>query len=151
MKHRAEINRDFRCIRCGGYVCAQTTEAAVRHRNHCPYCLWSRHLDLRSAGDRLSGCRSAMEPVGLTLKRRNKKYGNASGELMLIHCCTGCRALSINRIAGDDFGETVMEVFERAESLSDQLLQRIELSGIDLLRRTGRSAVCRQLFGELER
>jgi hypothetical protein len=47
----------------------------VRNRNHCPYCLWSRCLDLFRAGDRLSACKAPMQPVGLALKHTRKKYG----------------------------------------------------------------------------
>jgi hypothetical protein len=88
-----------------------------------------------------------MEPVGLTFKRRKKKYGSAAGELMLVHRCSGCRALSINRIAADDLGEAVLEVFERSTGLPSHVLVQIEASGIDLLRPVSREAVRRQLFG----
>jgi hypothetical protein len=63
------------------------------HRNHCPNCLWSRHLD-DHPGDRASGCGAAMEPIAISVRGR--------GEWVLIHRCRGCDALVANRSAGDD-------------------------------------------------
>jgi DNA-directed RNA polymerase subunit RPC12/RpoP len=151
MRGHTDRNPDFRCVRCGNFVPAQTALAGVNHRNHCPYCLWSRHLDLFEAGDRLSACKAPMEPVGLTFKRRNKKYRAGGGELMLVHHCTGCGALSINRIAADDLGEVVLDAFERSMMLPGQVQETIQGCGIDLLGRSNRKSVCRQLYGERNR
>jgi hypothetical protein len=149
MKRNAvDLNPDFRCIHCTAYVSAQVGLAGVQHRNHCPYCLWSRHMDLRSGGDRLSACKSAMEPIGLTLKRLNKKYArDNTGELMLVHHCTRCGTLSINRIASDDLEQVLLEVFERGQELPESLLERIRKSEIALLTKADRDEVHRQLFG----
>ena len=66
---------DFECGHCHQHVSAEPQQAGTRNRNHCPYCLWSKHVDLREAGDRLAACKGPMQPVGLTLKRGHKKYG----------------------------------------------------------------------------
>lgn len=81
----------FYCIHCGLPV----TEAApgTRHRNHCPHCLYSRHLDLRP-GDRACRCGGPMGPIALWLR--------GGEELALIHRCERCGTLVSNRIAGDD-------------------------------------------------
>jgi hypothetical protein len=63
------------------------------HRNHCPTCLWSRHVD-DVPGDRASECRSAMEPIAI--------HARPDGEWALVHRCTGCHTVHLNRIAGDD-------------------------------------------------
>ena len=63
------------------------------HRNHCPNCLWSLHVDLRT-GDRRSGCRGLMEPVGIAT--------SYNAEWTLIHRCKSCGMIRMNRIAGDD-------------------------------------------------
>ena len=100
---RIDINTDFKCRHCGSYISTARPLAGVGNRNHCPYCLWSRHLDLFEAGDRLAACKAPMRPVGLTLKNSRNKYARAaSGELMLVHLCTDCSKISINRIAADD-------------------------------------------------
>jgi hypothetical protein len=64
------------------------------HRNHCPTCLWSRHLDDDIPGDRDAECGASMEPVGVCVR--------ADGEWALVHRCSGCSTVHINRIAGDD-------------------------------------------------
>lgn len=63
------------------------------HRNHCPNCLWSRHLD-DTPGDRAAECGSSMEPIAICVRN--------DGEWVLIHRCTGCGVLHLNRTAGDD-------------------------------------------------
>ena len=55
----------FDCINCHQLVV--TPPAGTSQRNHCPRCLWSRHVDFQS-GDRRSVCKSAMEPVAVWVK-----------------------------------------------------------------------------------
>jgi hypothetical protein len=81
----------FRCVHCRVDVPVQAIGTA--HRNHCPGCLWSRHVDVEP-GDRASDCLSSMEPIAITVRK--------DGEWVLIHRCQGCGTLSSNRIAGDD-------------------------------------------------
>jgi hypothetical protein len=71
-----------------------THAPGTAHRNHCPNCLWSRHLDDHSPGDRAADCGSAMEPIAVSVR--------GDGEWVLVHRCTGCHALGLNRTAGDD-------------------------------------------------
>jgi hypothetical protein len=81
----------FRCVHCRLDV--STSAPGTAHRNHCPNCLWSRHLDV-DPGDRASDCQSSMEPIAITVRK--------DGEWVLIHRCNGCGTLASNRIAGDD-------------------------------------------------
>ena len=109
---------DFVCLHCGAFVSAEPILSGVRNRNHCPYCLSSRHLDQFEAGDRLSACKACMRPVGLTLKRIAKKYaGRSQGELMLVHLCDDCGKISINRIAADDDSEGILAILEKSAGL----------------------------------
>jgi hypothetical protein len=64
------------------------------HRNHCPNCLWSRHVDDDVPGDRDSDCGSSMEPLAIAVR--------GDGEWIVVHRCTGCDELHLNRSAGDD-------------------------------------------------
>jgi hypothetical protein len=135
---------DFTCLRCGRPVSADPLRSGVNHRNHCPYCLWSRHMDLWQAGDRLAACKGPMRPVGLTVKRQLKKYAPAQpGELMLAHRCDDCGALSINRVAADDFPARLWDVYEA--SLAQPGLALAE--GITLLEGTQRELVRTRVFG----
>ncbi|MEM9167947.1 MAG: RNHCP domain-containing protein [Planctomycetota bacterium] len=81
----------FTCINCGLKVPGQAW--GTKHRNHCPACLWSRHVDDRP-GDRASHCKAKMEPIGIEVR--------PGGEWAIIHRCVGCGKLATNRIAGDD-------------------------------------------------
>lgn len=114
-------NADFRCLHCGSQVLANPRLSGVNNRNHCPYCLYSRHVDWQEAGDRLSPCKGSMRPVGLTLKRVKKKYGPQLGEVMLIHRCESCGQLSYNRIAADDDLEKLNELLASANKLDSDL------------------------------
>ena len=83
--------KQFICRYCGRTVSKEAP--GTRHRNHCPWCLCSVHLD-RKAGDRSSSCNGIMEPIAVSVRRGN--------EWVLIHRCSSCGALKENRIAGDD-------------------------------------------------
>ncbi len=87
---RAE-NTGFVCAHCSAEVPANTDG---HYRNHCPFCLWSRHVDDRAPGDRASPCGGSMEPIG--------QFTRPKGEHVLVHRCLGCGFERHNRIAGDD-------------------------------------------------
>jgi hypothetical protein len=130
------------------FVTAERWASGVNNRNHCPYCLWSRHVDLNEAGDRLSACKAEMQPMGLTVKQVKKKYARPdSGELMLIHECVDCGKVSINRIAADDIPERVMEVFDVSLKMPADLRQKLESEGIRVLSEPDRKIVREQLYG----
>lgn len=139
----------FRCAHCQAYVTADALLSGVQNRNHCPYCLWSRHLDQFEAGDRLAACKASMQPIGLTLMQARKKYAWAQpGELMIIHHCTGCGKLSINRIAADDDGESILAVFEQSCRLEGQRATALETGDVSALSWDHRSVVNARLFGQ---
>jgi hypothetical protein len=144
---RNQTDDGFLCKHCNVYVSSASFLSGVENRNHCPYCLWSRHLDLYAAGDRLSACKSPMKPIGVTVKATGKKYGSARGELMLIHLCTDCESLSINRIAADDIPQAVFSVFESSFRLDTMLCSRLETNGIAALTSMDSDTVHAQLFG----
>ena len=72
-------NESFRCGHCGAEVPA-APGASVR--NHCPFCLRSRHVDGPVPGDRASTCDGLMDPVsldvtgGLTVLQRCRRCGH---------------------------------------------------------------------------
>jgi hypothetical protein len=81
----------FRCVHCHADVPGDAP--GTQHRNHCPACLWSRHVD-DLPGDRAADCGSSMEPIAITVR--------GAGEWVLIHRCAGCGVLHANRSAADD-------------------------------------------------
>jgi DNA-directed RNA polymerase subunit RPC12/RpoP len=84
--------RSFQCAQCGAEVSLDAP--GTSHRNHCPRCLWSRHLDRNTPGDRKAGCTAGMEPIAVTVRGK--------GHWVLIHRCLSCGRLRLNRTAGDD-------------------------------------------------
>ena len=94
-RHNHTNNRSnggwFHCTRCGQPIVQEAPGTA--HRNHCPSCLWSKHVD-DIPGDRASECGGAMEPIAVWVRR--------GGDWAIIHQCRSCGELHSNRIAGDD-------------------------------------------------
>lgn len=81
----------FICRVCGCPV--SSGGAGSDHRNHCPNCLSSIHVDNRP-GDRASDCHGVMEPISVWVRK--------NGEWAVVHRCKSCGKLSSNRIAADD-------------------------------------------------
>lgn len=92
----------FVCRVCGKNVSPEN--AGTAHRNHCPNCLSSLHVD-NEPGDRSSDCGGIMEAV--TVWVRN------NGEWALIHRCRRCGKLSANRSAADDNPLKLMSIAVR--------------------------------------
>lgn len=148
MKHRFDqITSDFKCKHCNNYVSTDPYLSGVNNRNHCPYCLHSRHMDHFEPGDRLSACKAEMRPIGLTLKRTKNKYGSQQGELMIIHQCVECGKISANRIAADDIATTVMEIFHHSLHLEPALRASVAQNGITVLKKQDENIVRARLFG----
>jgi len=147
-RERSDV-KGFTCRHCNLYVPCDPTLAGVQNRNHCPYCLWSRHLDWRIAGDRLAGCRAIMQPIGLTIKRsRNKYAGERDGELMLIHRCTICAKVAINRIAADDCAAAIVQIFDSSIQTSAACQAELDRMGVSMLITGDTDLVSEQLFGK---
>jgi hypothetical protein len=144
---RPQAFGDFKCAHCHHTVYNAHWLSGVNNRNHCPYCLWSRHLDLYSAGDRLSACKAPMQPLALTAKRCKNKYGHGRGELMLVHMCIDCGDVSINRIAADDDAWTLLEVFGASSALPARTRDLLLSNGIDILPPGSLPQLQLQLFG----
>ncbi len=93
-------NDPFQCGNCGKQV--TPIKYGGSYRNHCPYCLWSKHVDTDEPGDRQSNCQGMMEPMGVFTRR--------TGEYVLVHKCQKCGLERYNRIAGDDDFEKVTKL-----------------------------------------
>ena len=88
---RRDASDGFTCRHCGRAVSGESS--GTRQRNHCPFCLWSLHVDI-TPGDRLQSCGGSMEPIAVWVKR--------DGEWAIVHRCCSCGVLRSNRVAGDD-------------------------------------------------
>ena len=74
MKRFTKTVEDFTCAHCGATV------SGNGYTNHCPKCLYSRHVD-NTPGDRASTCGGMMAPIAV----------EKSGEGFIItHKCEKC-------------------------------------------------------------
>jgi hypothetical protein len=133
----------FRCSHCRQFVVIND-RIGTANRNHCNWCLWSKHVD-EAKGDRRSNCNGGMEPAGLTLKHEGY---DRTGEVMLIHLCSACPKISINRIARDDPESKILEVFSQSFELGDTIKTRLGGNGIYLLTQADDKELHVQLFGK---
>ena len=105
----------FTCKVCGRPVVP--AGAGSSHRNHCPNCLSSLHLDIEP-GDREADCGGIMDPVGVWIRK--------DGEWAVIHRCPRCGHFSSNRIAADDNPMKLMSIAMKPLAQPPFPLERIE-------------------------
>lgn len=132
----------FVCSNCKKEV-ATSGNIGTHQRNHCPFCLYSKHVD-EIPGDRKATCHGLMKPIGLTFKQEGE---GKVGELMLIHRCEKCGKISINRLAGDDLTDNVMQAYEHSKNLSEQAKIQLAQQDIYLVSEKDEEELNRQLFG----
>lgn len=92
-----------------------------------------------------------MAPVSLTLKQSRDKYARRlGGELMVVHQCIQCGALSINRIAADDDPIKLIGVLDKGIEDPQKLREQCCSQEIRHLKTSERRLVFTQLFGFLD-
>ena len=94
MKKFIRTKEDFTCKHCGAKV------AGNGYTNHCPNCLWSRHVDV-NPGDRSQPCRGMMRPVKVLAARRG---------YIITHLCQKCAAVKRNKSAANDSFEALLAI-----------------------------------------
>ena len=79
-----------------GFICEnckrQVSPLVYSARDHCPFCLYSKHLDI-FPGDRMNLCQGLMKPVGIEKFKDTYK---------IIYKCSKCGEMHKNRAANDD-------------------------------------------------
>ena len=105
----------FTCKLCGREVMPQAVGGA--HRNHCPNCLTSLHVDL-TPGDREADCGGYMDAVAVWVRK--------NGEWAIIQRCRMCGAFSSNRIAADDNPVKLMSIALKPLAMPPFPVERIE-------------------------
>lgn len=96
MKKFNMIDEEFTCDNCHKKVPKLNYTA----RDHCPYCLYSKHLDI-NPGDRQNTCKGLLEPIQI------EKYKNT---YKIIYKCTKCNQYHKNIIANDDNFEKIISL-----------------------------------------
>jgi len=89
---------NFVCEKCS------TKILGTGYTNHCPNCLWSKHVDEEIPGDRKSQCRGLMEPVSVEIK---------GGEYSLLHRCEKCGKTTKNKVSPEDNLEKILEIAQK--------------------------------------
>lgn len=88
---------DFVCENCG------YTVRGSGYTNHCPRCLWSKHVDVEP-GDRQERCGGLMQPTRLE---------GGSPEYTIVHRCVACGIEKRNRTQAEDSPEMLLTVAAR--------------------------------------
>ena len=77
---------DFTCEHCGQKV------KGTGYTNHCPACLWSKHVD-NLPGDRANTCCGLMQPIDVVM----------TGDTYdLVHQCSKCGVIKNNKVSDND-------------------------------------------------
>lgn len=74
MKHFTRTVENFTCAHCGANVLGDG------YTNHCPNCLWSRHVD-NNPGDRAATCGGMMRPISVE---------TSGSQYIITHKCEAC-------------------------------------------------------------
>ena len=85
---------DFKCEHCAARV------RGTGYTNHCPRCLWSKHVDIHP-GDRAASCDGMMEPIRLE---------GSSPQYRIVHRCVRCALERINTVANNDDAEALLHL-----------------------------------------
>lgn len=96
MKRFNMIDEKFKCMNCGMVVDTLNYTA----RDHCPRCLYSRHVDVMP-GDRQNKCMGLMMPIGI------EKYKNT---YKIIYKCLSCGEVHKNIMAQDDDYDMIVKL-----------------------------------------
>lgn len=88
MKNFTKLDENFICENCNKNV----SKLNYTSRDHCPYCLYSKHVDI-FPGDRTNTCKGLLMPIGIEKFKDTYK---------IIYKCKKCNALHKNIMANDD-------------------------------------------------
>ena len=88
------------------YCKRQVDKLVYSSRDHCPYCLYSKHVDI-NPGDRANKCLGLLKPIGI------EKYKNT---YKIIYKCDKCNQIHKNVMAKDDDFDKIIELSANNES-----------------------------------
>ncbi|QQG37556.1 MAG: RNHCP domain-containing protein [Candidatus Kaiserbacteria bacterium] len=85
---------DFICEHCG------QTVKGTGYTNHCPQCLWSKHVD-QNPGDRAEACGGTMAPI---------RVEGGTDAYVLIHRCEKCGVEKRNKVDARDSSAALLTI-----------------------------------------
>ncbi len=89
-------DENFVCENCKRNV----TKLNYSARDHCPYCLYSKHIDI-NPGDRLNTCMGMLVPIDIEKFKDTYK---------IIYKCEKCGMIHKNIAANDDNMDKIIEL-----------------------------------------
>ena len=98
------IDEEFICEVCNKKV----NKLEYTARDHCPYCLSSKHLDI-NPGDRLANCGGILIPIDIE-KSKKDTY-------KIIYQCNKCKEIKKNKMAIDDNYDKVLEIMSNENKM----------------------------------
>jgi len=96
MKKFTMIDEEFICEKCSSKV----SKLLYSARDHCPYCLYSKHLDI-NPGDRLNSCKGSLKPIGI------EKFKDT---FKIIYACEKCHEKHKNKVSDDDNFDEILKL-----------------------------------------
>ena len=90
------VDEEFICEYCGKKVSKLNYTA----RDHCPFCLYSKHVD-NNPGDRANSCHGLLKPIDIEKYKKGYK---------IIYRCEKCNQLHKNIAAIDDDINRIIEI-----------------------------------------
>lgn len=99
MKRFNMIDESFVCENCRKKV----NELGYTARDHCPYCLYSKHVDI-NPGDRLNTCKGMLIPIDVEKFKDSYK---------IIYKCKKCGVTHKNVMAKDDDMDKIIELSKK--------------------------------------
>ena len=99
MKGFTKTVEDFNCAHCGAVV------RGNGYTNHCPHCLWSRHVD-ENPGDRAATCGGMMRPVSVAPD---------GARCVITHKCEICGKVKRQRTSDTDDMDAIIKLSQNEE------------------------------------
>lgn len=92
-----KLDEYFKCDACG----KQVIPLGYTSRDHCPYCLYSKHVDL-NPGDRECTCNGLLKPIAIE-KSKKENY-------KIVYLCQKCKIIKRNIAAKDDNMDLIIKL-----------------------------------------
>ena len=105
-----KLNKPFTCQHCGQKVPPHPEGGC---RDHCPFCLYSKHVDDKLPGDRKSKCQGTMEPIAAAK--------DAKRRMVIFYRCENEDKLFRVKMAPDDNWNLITELAGYPEPKKEEL------------------------------
>ena len=115
-KNPIHRNDAFKCENCHH----DNPKANKGCRNHCRFCLHSKHVDKIVPGDRLSECQGLMEPIQIEFDRKKGQQ--------IRQRCLKCTKIMLNKTAEDDNLQAIISLMKRHNRNNAKVFKKVHHS-----------------------